>query len=272
MIADSERAALIALVRDVAQAEILPRFRQLDAAQIRTKTSEHDLVTEADLQAEAVLTERIARIMPDARVVGEEAVSQDRSVLDRLSGPGRTVVIDPVDGTWNFARGLALFGVILAVVEDGRTIWGVLYDPVLDDWITASEGQGAWYASPDGPARRLSVASPTTAAEATGFVPLFLFHGAHRDRVAQSMLRVGRANSLRCSCHEYRLIAQGHVDFILSGVLNPWDHAAGVLITQEAGGTAQRLDGRPYRPILEPGGLMVASDPSLCTKLVQDFS
>lgn len=269
----SQSDTLVELVRDIARAEILPRFRSLDATQIRSKSSDHDLVTEADLACEAALTARVEAILPGARVVGEESVAADATVLDRLHQPGLTVVIDPVDGTWNFAKGIALFGVILAVVQDGLTIWGLLYDPILDDWVIGAEGQGAWMAGAKRAPQRLRVAEPVATRDATGFVPLYLFHGAHRAQVARVMQEdIGRANSLRCSCHEYRLIAQGHVDFVLSGVLNPWDHAAGVLITQEAGGAAGVLSGGPYKPVQTPGGLVVASGAALRDDLIPRFA
>lgn len=271
-ISNAQADALVALVRDVARAEIMPRFRSLDATQIRSKSSDHDLVTEADLQAEAAITARVGAILPGARVVGEESATADPSLLDGLAQPGMSVVVDPVDGTWNFAKGLAMFGVILAVVQDGRTVWGMLYDPVLDDWIWAAEGQGAWMQRPGSAPQRLSVAAPIAAEAAAGFVPLNLFKGDHQAQIAQAALRLGPTNCLRCSCHEYRLLAQGYVDFILCGILNPWDHAAGVLITAEAGGTAGLFDGRAYQPVRLPDGAVVASHPALQQDLVTRFA
>lgn len=268
----TQAGQLLELVRDVARVEIMPRFRRLDATQVRSKSSDHDLVTEADLAAEAAIAAGVEAILPGARVIGEEAATGDPSLLDKLTQPGTTVVVDPVDGTWNFAKGLAVFGVILAVVQDGRTVWGLLYDPVLDDWIWAVEGQGAWYERPGSAPHRLSVAQPVSAETASGFVPLELFTGDYKARVAQVALQLGRTNALRCSCHEYRLLAQGHVDFILCGSLNPWDHAAGILIAQEAGGCAGLLAGGAYRPVMLPGGAVVASNTELLTTLTDCFA
>ncbi|QQA44379.1 inositol monophosphatase family protein [Pelagovum pacificum] len=259
MIDRSAETALIELVREVAKAEILPRFRRLDATEIDTKSGPEDLVTAADLAAEAKLVEGIARIMPDAEVVGEEGVAADPSRLDLLSGSGCVVVVDPVDGTWNFARGLAVFGVILAVVEDGRTVFGLLYDPVFDDWFAARRGGGAWTGGAGRVDRPLTIDGTMPVSEASGYVPVNLYPEELRMAVSQATFRTGGARSLRCSCHEYRLLASGAVDYLISGLLKPWDHLAGALITREAGGFAAMMGGQPYRPFTTEGQLVAAS-------------
>jgi len=234
---DTERDGLIAAVRAAAKAEILPRFRRLSPGDIDTKTSPTDLVTVADRAAERVLHDAVRALMPDASIVGEEAVSEDPSILDRLKYGGRTVLIDPIDGTWNFASGLAMFGVILAVVEDGQTGFGLLYDPIMDDWVMAKRGRGAWFCRPGEPAVGLHGPPSRPKSEAHAFVPLFLYPPCDRTRIAPRLPDWGRVTSLRCSCHEYRTMAFGHADMIAAPSPKPWDHAAGVLITEETGGS-----------------------------------
>ena len=136
-VSDAEQSALIDAVRTVARAEITPRFRALSDEDVDEKSSAEDLVTIADKRAEVALTAAVKDILPGARVVGEEAVAADKSILDDVAKPGRTVIIDPIDGTWNFANGVAVFGVILAVIEDGETVMGLLYDRVGYDWVVA---------------------------------------------------------------------------------------------------------------------------------------
>lgn len=252
-------AALIALVRDVAKAEIMPRFRQLAPTDIHAKSEPDDLVTEADVRSEAAITEGVQALLPDALVIGEEAVAADASVLDGLATAELAVIIDPVDGTWNFAKGLATFGVILAVVENGRTVFGLLFDPVLDDWIWARDGGGTWYQRPDADPVRLTISGSDPVENTVGFVPLFLFPYETRMKLAGAIPGFRRIWSVRCSCHEYRLLAQGHADFCLSGSLNPWDHAAGALAVVEAGGAAGLLDGRDYAPGMTEGGYLVTA-------------
>ncbi|SLN20234.1 inositol monophosphatase family protein [Roseisalinus antarcticus] len=270
-LSQSEETALIGLVRDVARAEILPRFRRLEPTEIRAKSRADDLVTAADIAAERALTEGVARILPAAQVVGEEAVAADAGVLDRVGAAGRVVIIDPVDGTWNFAKGLAVFGVILAVVEDGETVFGLLYDPVFDDWVVARKGAGAFLGRAGAAPVPLSLGHAVPLAEAQGFVPLFLYPEAERAGIAAAMLDVGRGGSLRCSCHEYRQIVTGGADFGLNALLNVWDHAAGALAVTEAGGCAALEDGRTYRPEMREGRLAVASSGSLWRALTDRF-
>lgn len=235
---DTERQGLIAALRDAGRTEIMPRFRRLAAAEIDTKSSATDLVTVADRAAERRISDAVRRLMPDAAIVGEEAVFEDPSILGRLKGAGRVVIVDPIDGTWNFASGLALFGIILAVVEDGETRFGLLYDPVMDDWVQVEKGRGVWFCRDGEVPVRLYGPPPRPREKAQAYVPLFLYPDADRPRIAAQFPDWGRVGSLRCSCHEYRALAFGHADFIASPAPKPWDHAAGVLIAEETGGAA----------------------------------
>ena len=151
---------IVQAVRDVAAAEILPRFRNLGDGDIDAKAAFDDLVTVADKAAEDALTARIHTILPGDTVIGEEAVAEDRSLLDRV-GQGRVTILDPIDGTWNYAHGIANYGVITAVIEDGVTVWGMLYDPSFDDWIVAARGAGSWFHR-GGKSRRLSTLQDDT--------------------------------------------------------------------------------------------------------------
>ena len=251
---------LIDIVRTAAKQEALPRFRALPPDAIHEKTSRDDLVTAADHGMERFVTEAVARHLPGTLVIGEEAVAADASVLDRLSRSGRAVIIDPIDGTWNFAHGIATFGVILAVIEDGETVFGLLYDPLGDDWMMAHRGDGAWFVRPGVTPMPCHVSEPAPIAETTGMLPLHMFDKPTQRRIAATIPDFARIGGLRCSCHEYRLLAQGAFDFYLSATINVWDHAAGVLIHSEAGGYAALTDGRPYSPLQRAGNLLVAPD------------
>ncbi|MEL6583682.1 MAG: inositol monophosphatase [Pseudomonadota bacterium] len=249
---------LITALRDAAQAEVLPRFRALSPEQVRSKGRVDDLVTEADLGAERHLIARLAQLLPDAVVVGEEGVAADPSLQDRIGTDPLCVILDPIDGTWNFAHGLSVFGMILAVVENGATVFGAIYDPLNDDWVEAARGEGAWFCRGDR-RERLSVGAGGPLSKAVGFVSEYLYPPEARPAVGGLTKAMARTINLRCSAHEYRMLAQGHADLSLSAILHPWDHAAGVLILQEAGGVARLLDGRPYAPVLKEGRLLCAS-------------
>ncbi|MEL6913715.1 MAG: inositol monophosphatase [Pseudomonadota bacterium] len=254
--------ALVDAVRRAARAEILPRFRQLDEAEIASKSSVHDPVTAADIGAEAHLRAAIADILPGALIIGEEGVATDPAELDQVSHPGQVVVLDPVDGTWNFSRGLATFGTLLAVLEGGETVFGLLYDPVGDAWISATAGVGTWQVE-NGLRRRCRIAPPPPLRDATG-----LHHGqglTPEEWAAAAAIypRIGRVTSTRASIWDYWLLVTGGAAFCLNRYLNVWDHAAGVLALREAGGHAALLTGQAYHPAQREGLLLAASSEAL---------
>jgi fructose-1,6-bisphosphatase/inositol monophosphatase family enzyme len=263
-LASSEWETLISVVRSAASLQIMPRFRNLAAADVATKSGPTDLVTLADTEAEAAMTAALRTAWPGTLVVGEEAVAADPALLSQIGSAPRVVILDPVDGTWNFAKGLTLFGVIAAVAEAGRTMAGLLHDPVMDDWIMASEDGPALYARPGTDPTVLRTSTRTRPETLTGYVPLGLLPTAARGEAIRRCADFNRVTSLRCACHEYRMLAQGHVEFALSGpVPNAWDHAAGALIVERAGGVARMLDGSSYGPARTEGYVLAASSPEV---------
>lgn len=259
---------LIDIVRNAARVEILPHFRNLAAGSIEAKTDPSDLVTIADRAAEARITREVASLLPQAMIIGEEAVSANPALLQGLATAELAVLVDPIDGTWNFVGGSSLFGVILAVVEGGRTTFGLLYDPVNDGWVTAHAGEGAFRFDREGRRERLRIHPEEMRSAA--FMPLGQFDPQTQRALFSRFTDVARLSSLYCSCHEYWLLAHGAADFGVSAMLNPWDHAAGELIIREAGGHAAMLDGSPYRPGISQGkNLLVARSPALW-KTVRD--
>lgn len=272
MLSEAEITGIVHTVRRVAATEITPHFRSLDPEDIDSKSAPDDLVTKADRSAEAALTLRLKSVLPDAAIVGEEAISADKSLLEKIGRGGRCVIIDPIDGTWNYAHGSATYGVIIAVVEDGETIFGMLYDPSFDDWIIARKGAGAVFSGAARTPRQLTLKPVATKLEETfGFVGLYLFDGDHRAKIASHLPKFRRTMTLRCSCHEYRMLATGASQFCLNGMLNAWDHAAGVLIYQEAGGFTRLLDGRNYKPTLTEGHLLNTASEELWSELAPLF-
>ncbi len=168
-----ERALLTEAVREAARAAILPRFRALDPSEISTKSGPADLVTLADTEAEALIQARVAAGWPEATVIGEESVAADRALRAVMGTADPCVVVDPVDGTWNFAKGLAVFGVLVAVLRAGKPVWGLLYDPVMDDWIEAAPGEPTRFVAARG-ARPLRGSAEARAGRLTGYMPLGL--------------------------------------------------------------------------------------------------
>lgn len=268
----AQQNALINLVRRAARTEILPRFRAVTRAEAVTKTGPRDLVTEADHAAEAMIARGLQRMFPHALVLGEEAVAARPELRDEVAGAEFAIIIDPVDGTWNFVHGLSLFGVIVAVTRFGRPVMGLLYDPIADDWVFADETTPARLVTANGSERGASTSDGSALGDLHGYVHASLMDQARQEALYPRLAALGQATALRCSCHEYRLLAQGAVDFVLSDRLNPWDHAAGVLICQRAGGVARMLDGREYDTAHVEGLLLCAASEETWTTLRDHLS
>ncbi|WP_420337173.1 inositol monophosphatase family protein [Roseibium sp.] len=242
------KAGLIEAVRKASQKEILPRFRALSDSDVDTKSGPDDLVTVADIRAEEAISIAARDLLPGALIVGEVAVAKDPSVLQSLPDAVTAIIIDPIDGTSNFAKGLAVFGVILAVITGGKTEFGLLYDPLLDDWVEATRGDGVWFVQQGHTRKQLSTQSPGSVRDATGYVSLHLFPDSDKARIAASFPKFSFVGNLRCSCHEYRMMELGHADFVYAASAKPWDHAAGALVLKELGGRLIGPDGDPYAP------------------------
>lgn len=272
MLTEARRSLVREAVRTAARDAILPRFRNLAEGDIGEKSGPGDLVTLADTEAEALITAAIAPVWPEAVVLGEEAVAHDPDNRTRMAEADWAVIVDPVDGTWNFTKGLATFGVILAICHLGVPVFAMLYDPIMDDWVEAETGQGASLKGADF-ARRLHVSTETTPRRMNGYIALGLYSMPLRRRLVQEIPDFGRVTSLRCSCHEYRMLAQGHSEFILTGPTpHPWDHAAGVLAVQEAGGVVRFLDGGAYETTRRKGVLLATASEELWQALAERFN
>ncbi|KAB0573300.1 inositol monophosphatase [Brucella pituitosa] len=248
------------LLAEAANEEIMPRFRQLGQGDIRQKTSPADLVTEADVNAERYITARLNERFPNALIVGEEACSDDETLLNGLGEADLAFTIDPVDGTFNFASGVPLFGVMLAVVSKGETVAGIIYDPVGKDWILAAKGGGSHIRYANGSTSPVRVAEAADISQMTGSVSWQYTAEPVRSRLARNHTKFLSQIGYRCAAHEYRIIATGGAHFAVYNKLMPWDHLPGALIHQEAGGYLARWDESPYLPSHTGGGILVAPD------------
>jgi fructose-1,6-bisphosphatase/inositol monophosphatase family enzyme len=253
-------ANVIALLRDVAGVEILPRFKHLRAGDVRTKAGPLDPVTVADEAAERALYAGLKRLFPDDDVIGEEAVAAGDASIARLRAPGRVWVLDPIDGTANFAAELPLFGVMAALIEADEIKAGFIFDPFGDDCAYALAGQGAFLRAADGSERALRVAAPVPVAQMVGSMSWRFMAEPLRSQVLHRLDRLAAVTDYRCAAHQYRMLAGGHVHVQMFRKLLPWDHAAGVLLHREAGGYARQFDGSAYRPSATTGGLLLAPD------------
>jgi fructose-1,6-bisphosphatase/inositol monophosphatase family enzyme len=250
-------------MQDAVQRAILPRYQTLTTAEIVAKAVD-DVVTVADHEAEAILTEGLAKLLPEAAIVGEEAAHADPGVMDRL-GDALCWISDPLDGTNNFAAGKPPFGVLIALAERGETIAGWIYDALTGRFCHAHRGQGA-YLGEERISARPSGATPPIAAISLVFA----------DPAKREALRTGIAPHYtcvdipRCAAEQWPRLALGQNDVSIFERTLAWDHAAGVLLLNEAGGKAARPDGSAYRvdEHLRPG-LLGAASPALWDELAE---
>ncbi len=231
------------VVREVALSEIAARFRQLAPTDVVGKPTAEDptdLVTLADRAAEAQLTARLPELVPGSTVVGEEAVAADPSVLERLRGSTPVWIVDPLDGTRNFAAGHGPFGTMVALVQAGTLLAAAIYLIEEGRMFLAERGLGTYC---DG--ERIEPRTPSS-----GVLSGTAYTRYMPDEWATPLNERARAHQqlpgVICAAHEYTQIALGKKDYVHYYRLLPWDHAPGALIAREAGGVVRHPDGRDY--------------------------
>lgn len=249
--------AVETLMRDVARDIVMPRFQNLAAHEVSEKADANDLVTIADKESEIALSEGLLRILPDAGVIGEEAAAADPSVLDR-AGDGLNWIIDPIDGTGNFAAGRAPFGLMVALVDAGQILGGWIFDPLGNRICHAARGQGAFVNGERVTARESDAALPVAA-----LAVYFMAPELRADIAARSQGVFTLVDIPRCAAEQYPRLALGQNDISVFERSLPWDHAAGALFLNEAGGQLSRQDGTPYIVGDKKRGLLGASSPAM---------
>ncbi|EFH28984.1 MULTISPECIES: inositol monophosphatase family protein [Streptomyces] len=229
-------------VRKAAAAEVMPRFRRLAAHEVDQKAGPHDLVTDADRLAEQYLTEVLGALLPGSVVVGEEAVHANPASYEALQGDTPVWIVDPVDGTRQFVHGDPGFCMLVALARSGVLLASWTYAPARDQLATAIRGRGAFLdgerlraGAPD-PGRDLRVATShpdyTTEEQKRGLLGLWTDGVAPRPCGSAGL--------------EYLAVARGESDAVAFSWEAAWDHAAGLLLVEEAGGAHLTLTGEPF--------------------------
>ncbi|MFD9979703.1 inositol monophosphatase family protein [Streptomyces massasporeus] len=230
-------------IRKAAATEIMPRWRQLAAHEVDQKSGPHDLVTDADRKAELYLTEALAALLPGSVVVGEEAVHANPASYGAIRGDAPVWIVDPVDGTRQFVRGEAGFCTLVALAHRGTLLASWTYAPARDRLATAQRGKGAHldgerlFSGVPEPGRDLRVA--TSHPDYTTDEEKHALLGLRADGVAPRPC--GSAGL------EYLAVARGELDAVAFSWEAAWDHAAGLLLVEEAGGAHLTLAGEPFR-------------------------
>jgi len=261
-------------VEETAVEEIIPRFRQLGDDEVHAKKG-GEIVTAADIASEERLTRLLQDHLPGSHVVGEEVTSERPEVLDLLQGEDPVWLVDPVDGTANFAAGRPTFAVMVALVEKGEIRASWIHEPSLEHTAVAEAGSGAWIGD-----QRLNAAAAVPLSEMRGTLHAGDYIDPElRRRIDASRERLGAIPSLRCAGAEYVRLAAGSLNYVLfpdkvlesrgAGEFHytlftkmmPWDHAPGVLLFTEAGGRARTFDRQIYDPSRrDTPGLLMAPD------------
>ena len=254
------------LIRETAETEILPRFRHLADGEVMRKQG-GELVTVADEAAEARLSERLRDHLPGSVVLGEEAAAKDPAVFDRLAGSDPVWIIDPIDGTNNFARGSETFAVMVALVQGGQTLAAWIDMPARATLVAAEAGGGA---TRDG-SQVLLDQRELAATDMPGTLNASTFATKEMARQVDTRRhRVGAVKTLGCAGAEYVRLVAGEIRFALFTKLMPWDHAPGSLILAESGGVPRLLDGRPYAPTVRAGNGLLHADSEQGWRTVYD--
>jgi myo-inositol-1(or 4)-monophosphatase len=230
----AERELAIELAR--AAGDLL-RSELLGPRRIAFKGSPTNLVTEMDARAEALIVDRLLGVFPDDAILAEERGAQ-------AGRTGRRGIIDPLDGTTNYAHGLPLFAVSIALEVGGRVQLGVVYDPSQRELFVAERGAGAF--CNDG---RLAVSTATTldaSLLATGFpYDIRVKDDNNLREYAAFAVRTRGVRRLGSAVLYLAWLAAGRFDGYWELRLGPWDVAAGGLMVEEAGGRLTAITGGP---------------------------
>ncbi|CAL9386709.1 inositol monophosphatase family protein [Streptomyces sp. Tu 3180] len=230
-------------VRKAAAQEIMPRWRRLAEHEVELKAGPHDLVTDADRKAELYLTEALAALLPGSVVVGEEAVHANPASYEAIRGEAPVWIVDPVDGTRQFVHGDSGFCTLVALVRRGVLYASWTFAPARDQLATAVRGKGAYL---DG--ERLHAGSPEPGRD----LRVATSHPDYTtDEQKRALLGLWTEGVAPRSCGsaglEYLAVARGESDATAFSWEAAWDHAAGLLLVEEAGGTHLTRAGEPFR-------------------------
>ena len=265
MIIDIDRVT--SLIKKTAETLVLPRFSSLDETDVEAKPSPQDpedIVTIVDREVEAALTSSLQQEILSAPVIGEEAAHHDRSLLDLTSADGPLWIIDPIDGTKNFAAGKPNFGIMVAFVVDGITQAAWIILPALNETYVAERDCGTFFNGNRARVPPLMREVPPRGSILTRYMSEELRH-----TVAEGLADVVQVvEPSGCAATEYTNVLRGVLDFVVYYRLLPWDHAAPALVLSEGGGCAKHASGGEYTVRSQNQLTIVARDSETSSRLL----
>lgn len=242
------------------EAGALARARRAEGVALAaTKSSLADIVTEADREVEELIRQRLREARPGDGFLGEESGAES-------GDSGITWVVDPIDGTVNYAYGIPAYAVSIAAVQGPpvpdrwEALAGAVFAPATDELFTAVRGEGAWL---DGRTRlAVTAETPAGALLATGFGYDPSTHDGDLATVRAVMTIARDLRRAGAASLDLAYVAAGRLDGYYERGLKPWDFAAGALLVEEAGGVVSRLDADSARPLL------IAASPAVHDRVV----
>ncbi len=244
------------ILQTAAAQELLPRFQHIQQIAVEEK-SDGSLVTAADLLMQQRLESRLRQHWPDIPLLGEEASAEQQQAL--LDSAQRLWILDPLDGTSNFAAGLPFFAVSLALLEAGEIRLGIIYDPLRKECFYAEKQRGAWLNG-----QRLSAQAPrTTLQQGIGLIDFKRLPTALAAQLATQPPYASQ-RSFGSVVLDWCWLATGRVHVYVHGKQKLWDFAAASLILSEAGGHAVSLEGEAvFQATLAPRSVAAALDATI---------
>ena len=235
------------LLIQVSEEIILPRHKKLRSIDISNK-GHGELVTIADTETEQWLINELRSLFPGSVFIGEEDTYNNEESFKVLNENKPVWIIDPIDGTNNFASGSDVFAIIVALIYKKEVVSGWIYEPINRTLAQSELGSGVFIGT-----KRINLDEYEQTNRFTGIAPQKLF-----DRANNNKSYIKKVYKPNCAGHEYIQLLQGERQFTAYTRLRPWDHAAGVFMVNEAGGCSTLLDGRDYNVTISNGNLLSA--------------
>lgn len=241
------------IVMSAAQEELLPRFTNVK----RGIKADGTFLTEADLAVQSRIANELKTYWPEILFLGEEMPAVEQQTLLRSGEP--IWILDPLDGTSNYASGIPFYSVSLALIEQGQLKIGLVYDPERDECFSAVKGEGAWFNDE----RLQSIDTGLDLKQSTGLIDFKRLSPELATRLATE-IPYSSQRSFGSVALDWCWIAVGRSHVYLHGRQNLWDYAAGHLILAEAGGQSCTLNGEVvFNNSLEPRSAVAALDPKM---------
>lgn len=253
---DINRKLVKKIIIEVANKELIPCFAKVS----HRNKNDNSIVTEADIAAQKNITHQLKENWPDIPLLGEEMSAEEQA--HRLNSKDPVWCLDPIDGTSNFAAGIPYYAISLALIANGKTILGIVYDPSRDEYFQAQDVNNEISATLNDQPLKL-VASECRLNTAMAIIDFKRLTKNTAARVSSEPPYASQRN-FGASALDWCWLATARSHIYLHGNQNIWDYAAGELIFRAAGGYSETLEGESvFKQVLEKRSVVAAVNKSL---------